>query len=206
MVRNNPLAKADVDGHGWWDKLWNYMGAAQCWCEGKQADNLARQHKAARAEYERKWMAALNTPEGRRYLAFVGIYAAAYGGTAGGAAIASEAEAGVLSNANYAQRTFSQSFSDAGAFAGQTVDEVAAALRSGEIKPADVPVQYIVKDGNTLMLNTRSAQALEQAGIARSQWNAVNMTGDAAAEARLAGQLQRNNLTSAGTSTVTPEK
>jgi hypothetical protein len=32
------------------------------------------------------------------------------------------------------------------------------------------------------------------------------MTGDAAAEARLAGQLQRNNLTTAGTPTVTPEQ
>ena len=83
---------------------------------------------------------------------------------------------------------------------------MATALRSGELKPADVPIEYIVKDGNTLMLNTRSAQALEQAGIPRSQWNAVNVTGDAAAEARLAGQLQRNNLTSAGTPTVTSEK
>ena len=49
-------------------------------------------------------------------------------------------------------------------------------------------------------------QALEQAGIPRSQWYAVNMTGDAEAEARLAGQLQRNNLPSAGTPTVTPEQ
>lgn len=65
-------------------------------------------------------------------------------------------------------------------------------------------VQYIVWDGNTLMLNTRSAQALEQAGIPRAQWNAVNMTGDAAAEARLTGQLQRNGLPSQGTPTVTP--
>ena len=109
-----------------------------------------------------------------------------------------------LENANYAQRTFSQSFSNGGTFAGQTIDEVAAGLRSGQLSAADVPVQYIVRDGNTLILNTRSAQALESAGIPRSQWNAVNMTGDAAAEARLTAQLQRNNLTSQGIPTVAP--
>ena len=81
---------------------------------------------------------------------------------------------------------------------------MAAALRSGVINPANVPIQYIVQDGNTLMLNTRSAQALEQAGIPRVLWNAVDMTGDAAAQARLAAQLQRNGLTSQGISTVTP--
>jgi hypothetical protein len=114
------------------------------------------------------------------------------------------ADSGVLNGANYAQRTFSSTFSSGGTFAGQTVEDVAAALRSGTLTPADVPIQYIVQDGNTLMLNTRSAQALEQAGIPRSAWNAVDMTGDAAAQARLAAQLQRNGLTSQGIPTVVP--
>jgi RHS repeat-associated protein len=105
---------------------------------------------------------------------------------------------GALDNAAFAQKTFSQTFSSGGKFAGQSIDDVAGALRSGAIKPADVPIEYIVRDGNTLMLNTRSAQALQQAGIPRSSWNAINMTGNAAAEARLAGQLQRNGLTSQG--------
>lgn len=82
--------------------------------------------------------------------------------------------------------------------------DVAAALRSGQLVAEDVSVQYIIRDGKTLMLNTRSAQALEAAGIPRAQWNAVNMTGDAAAEARLTGQLQRNGLGSQGIPTVTP--
>src|SRR5437899_3366626 len=73
------------------------------------------------------------------------------------------AEGGALANANFAQRTFSQAFSSEGAFAGRTVEDVAAGLRSGQMGAADVPIQYIVRDGNTLMLNTRSAQALEQA-------------------------------------------
>lgn len=115
------------------------------------------------------------------------------------------AEGGVLNGANYAQRTFSSTFSTPrGPLAGLTVEDAAAALRSGTLSPADVPIQYIVQDGNTLMLNTRSAQALEQAGIPRSAWNAVDMTGDAAAQARLAAQLQRNGLTSQGIPTVTP--
>lgn len=89
-----------------------------------------------------------------------------------------------------------------GTFAGQTIDDVAGALRSGAMPAKDVPIQVIVRDGNTLILNTRSALALEQAGIPRSAWNVVNMTGDAAAEARLAGQLARNGLGPAGTGSV----
>ena len=114
------------------------------------------------------------------------------------------AEGGVLQSANYAQRTFNSAFSSGGTFAGQTVEDVAAQLQAGTLTPADVPIQYIIQDGNTLMLNTRSAQALEQAGIPRSAWNAVDMSGDAAAQARLAAQLQRNGLGSQGIPTVTP--
>lgn len=45
--------------------------------------------------------------------------------------------------------------------------------------------------------------ALQRAGISRSQWNAVNRTGQEAYEARLTAQLRRNNLTSRGTAEVT---
>jgi RHS repeat-associated protein len=115
-----------------------------------------------------------------------------------------KAAEGGLEGANFAQRTFSAMFSKGGTFAGRSVEDVAGALRSGALNPADVPVQYIVRDGNSLILNTRSAQALEQAGIPRGSWNAINMTGDAAAEARLTGQLGRNGLTSQGIPTVVP--
>jgi filamentous hemagglutinin len=77
-------------------------------------------------------------------------------------------ESGLLDNAAFAQKTFSETFSADGTFAGQTVSDVATSLRAGELTPADVPVQYIVRDGDTLILNTRSEQALEQAGIPRS--------------------------------------
>lgn len=95
-------------------------------------------------------------------------------------------------------------FSKGGAFSGQSVEGVAAGLRSGAIKPSGVPIDYIVRDGNTLILNTRSAQALEAAGISRSQWNAVNRTGQDLYENMLSGQLQRNRLTSEGVATVRP--
>ena len=109
---------------------------------------------------------------------------------------------GVLEGANFAQKTFGRMFSKGGAFAGRSVEEVAGALRSGAMKASDVPINYIVRDGNKLILNTRSAQALEAAGIPRSAWNAVNRTGNAMFEEMLTGQLQRNGLTSAGTATV----
>jgi hypothetical protein len=123
--------------------------------------------------------------------------------TAGGFSLAAKSTGG-LENANFAQKTFSPAFSPNGTFAGRTVQDVAAALRSGAMTPTDVPVQYVERDGQTLILNTRPAQALEQAGIPRAQWNAVNVTGNADAEARLTRQLLNNGLTSAGTPTVRP--
>ncbi len=115
---------------------------------------------------------------------------------------AGRAAKGVLEGANYAQKTYGPMFSKGGAFAGRSVDEVADALRSGTMKPPEVPIDFIVRDGNTLILNTRSAQALEAAGIPRSQWSAVNRTGQELYENMLSGQLQRNGLTSEGISTV----
>jgi RHS repeat-associated protein len=103
-----------------------------------------------------------------------------------------------LANANFAQRYFSEVFSGTGTFSGMTINQVATGLRRGTIAVRDVPIQYIIRDGNVLILNTRSAEALRRAGIARSQWRAVNMTGNPTAEARLTGQLRRNELGSRG--------
>ena len=60
----------------------------------------------------------------------------------------------------------------------------------------------IVRNGQTLILNTRSATALAGAGTPRSAWSVVNTTGNAAAEVRLTAQLARNGLTEAGVGTV----
>lgn len=58
------------------------------------------------------------------------------------------------------------------------------------------------RDGNTLILNTRTVRALEQAGVPRSSFNVIDQTGNDFFEGLLSGQLRRNNLTSEGISTV----
>jgi len=138
---------------------------------------------------------------------FGGVLDGAFNGNLGGAAGSLLAGSGsrassVLEGANFAQKTFNGTFSRGGSFAGQTVAEVSAAIKSGSLGSAKVPVDFIVRDGNTLILNTRSAKALEMAGVPRSEWTAINRSGQAAYEQMLTEQLKRNNLTSAGTSTV----
>src|SRR5690606_19498673 len=108
----------------------------------------------------------------------------------------------LIKGASWAQKTFNSSFSSTGAFAGRTVDDVAEALRTGSMTPENVPIDFVVRNGNTLILNTRSSAALTKAGIPRSQWNAVNRTGQEFFENQLTNQLTRNNLSSAGTSTI----
>ncbi len=105
---------------------------------------------------------------------------------------ASVAAKGMPADAQFAQKTYGKMFSKDGAFAGRSVDDVAAALRSGAMKPSEIPVDYIVRDGRAVILNTRSSQALDAAGIARSEWNAVNRTGTLEFESRLTNQLSRN--------------
>ena len=118
----------------------------------------------------------------------------------------------VLENANYAQKTYSKTFSEEGrkiysSLAGEpinTIDDLVSSINKGKINVVDLPVEYIVRDGNTLILNTRTSQALTQAGIPRRQWSVINRTGDSLFEGLLTGQLERNKLTSEGILTVRP--
>jgi RHS repeat-associated protein len=123
------------------------------------------------------------------------------------------AKGGVPVTANFAQTSFRESFSKAGAteiskITGmpiKTIDDLAAALQSGAVSPSQIPVNVINRGGNTLILNTRTAQALERAGIPRSQWNGVNQTGNPLFEQMLTDQLRRNQLSPAGTPLTFPE-
>lgn len=99
---------------------------------------------------------------------------------------------GLPEGAKWAQKTFGPSFDPKGRLAGKSFDEVVEGLRSGTMKPKSIQVDYVVRDGQTIIHNTRSASALDAAGIPRSGWNAVNQTGNAAIEARVSGQLVRN--------------
>jgi filamentous hemagglutinin len=108
-----------------------------------------------------------------------------------------------VEGANFAQRTFSSTFRG-GALAGRSISDVAGDLGSVALTPKDVPVGMIVRDGDSLILNTRSAQALMQAGIPRSAWSVIDQTGDPFFEELLTGQLTRNGLDSGGFGCPTP--
>ncbi|MDD8023530.1 MAG: hemagglutinin repeat-containing protein [Paracoccaceae bacterium] len=107
-----------------------------------------------------------------------------------------------IDGARFSQTTASPWFSPDGLFGGLSISDVATRLRSGSLSPSDVPVQTIVVDNTTLIVNTRSSLALSQAGVPRSQWITIDMTGDAATEALIRARLDRNGLTTAGTSTL----
>lgn len=83
--------------------------------------------------------------------------------------------------------------------AGRSIASVADDLSAGILKPADLPVEYLVRDGNSLLINTRSSLALKQAGIPESSWNLINRTGVESAEAAMTERLLRNGLGSGGT-------
>ena len=116
----------------------------------------------------------------------------------------------VLDNANFAQKTYNYKFSAEGVrkyslLAGEpinNIDDLTQAIKKGKIKAKDLPIDYIVRDGNTIILNTRTSQALTRAGLPRSKWAAINRTGDSFFEELLDGQLSRNKLSSKGISII----
>jgi ABC-type microcin C transport system permease subunit YejB len=52
-----------------------------------------------------------------------------------------------------------------GEFAGQSIDDVAAGLRSGAIKPDQLPIQTVTRNGVQHTVNNRSLMALRKAGM-----------------------------------------
>ena len=196
-VLNNPLRYTDPTGHAEAESLWWSLSLGRAYV-GSDA-NMPFSGTGAPTQKTLTAAAAKGAASLKNDKATFETAGLILLGEAG-------SSSGVLDNANYAQKGFSETFSSGGTFSGRTVTEVAADLRAGTIKAADVPIQYIVKDGKPLILNTRSAQALEQAGIPRNAWNTVNKTRDAAAQARLTAQLKRSKLPKGGTKTVKPIK
>ena len=112
-------------------------------------------------------------------------------------AVASRAAARVVARGGplrFTQTTASPMFSAGGRFAGKSISEVAGGLRSGALRPSDVPVEIIVRNGNRLIVNTRSSLALRQAGIPEAEWNLINRTGVPEVEANIFERLARNKL------------
>jgi RHS repeat-associated protein len=58
-VRGLPTTRADVDGHGFWRKLWNRMGKDGCWCEDDELKKHQEELLHQRAEEARKNLSSL---------------------------------------------------------------------------------------------------------------------------------------------------
>jgi hypothetical protein len=106
----------------------------------------------------------------------------------------------------FAQRDYSEVFSGKGIkayseLAGKrivTIDDLVGALRSGAIKPSQLPLDVIRRGDASIILNTRTSEALRRAGIDRSLWNGVDRTGNELFESLLNDQLRRNMLGNGG--------
>jgi hypothetical protein len=77
----------------------------------------------------------------------------------------------------FGQRGVSPEFSKKGRFKGADIDSVAEKLKSGELQPSDVPVDYIWVNGEKVVVNNRSATALSKAGIPQEKWVMDDKTG-----------------------------
>ena len=100
----------------------------------------------------------------------------------------------------FAQGDFGEAFSKLGAdelfkltgYQVKTIDDLAGLIRSGAVDPDIIPVNFLVSDGQQIILNTRTARALRRAGIPRSEWNAINQTSDEFFWGLFEGQQSRN--------------
>jgi hypothetical protein len=125
-----------------------------------------------------------------------------------------------IGNANFAQRDFRSDFSKRGSrelskLTGmniRTTNDLVSGIQSGVIDPSIIPVNVIVRDGQTLILNTRTTNALQQAGVPRSSFNVINQTnnmtpvsGGKTFNDLLTEQLLRNNLSNRGIRTTTQQ-
>jgi hypothetical protein len=120
---------------------------------------------------------------------------------------------GVPITANYAQSWFRQTFSKDGAEAlkkisGQnieTIDDLVRAIESKTVDPSKIPVNYVRRGEDVLIHNTRTAHALERAGVPRELWNGIDRTGDELFERLVSEQLRRNQLPHPGTPIAFPK-
>ena len=128
---------------------------------------------------------------------------------------------GAVASANFAQKSINsaETFSEQGVtkysqLAGvpiNTVDDLAAAIKSGLVSARQLPVDYVImSDGTQLILNTRTSVALSRAGIPQSQWYGTNQTevqvpgmpAGTTYNDLAAAQLVRNKLPPSGTPNV----
>ncbi|HEU4878155.1 MAG TPA: RHS repeat-associated core domain-containing protein, partial [Gemmatimonadaceae bacterium] len=75
-----------------------------------------------------------------------------------------------------------------GPYAGRTIGEIAAALRSGAISADTLPIEFVVRNGRAITLNNRSLLALRRAGLRPTVTR--NLTGNPEAESLLNRHLR----------------
>ena len=62
----------------------------------------------------------------------------------------------------YTQTTARPYFDPDGKFKGETVSSLSKKIQSGDVKVSDVEIHYVERDGNALIINTRSSIALQK--------------------------------------------
>jgi hypothetical protein len=77
-VSNNPLSRADFDGHNWLNKLGNLFTEASCWCEGAEAAASAKRNQEQADAFMRQNAQYVVTAT----ILTTGIYGASIGPTA----------------------------------------------------------------------------------------------------------------------------
>jgi len=70
---------------------------------------------------------------------------------------------------------------------GRTIGDVVTGLRAGSISPDDLPIDVIIRNGETIALNNRSLVALRRAGLEPTR--VIDRTGDSFYEALLNSHL-----------------
>jgi RHS repeat-associated protein len=100
-----------------------------------------------------------------------------------------------FTNAKWAQPKHSNNFSKIGqeVLGVETIDDAVALLKDGTMKSNALPIDYVIRNNEVFILNTRSSVALTKAGIDRTQWKWVNRTGQNDFEKRLTNQLEGSN-------------
>ncbi len=111
---------------------------------------------------------------------------------------------GSLNPLRFSQTSASSAFqvTNASPFSGKTIGSLANELRTGDLVPRNVPVQFITRDGVDLIVNTRSSLALRRANIPTDKWNLIDVTGNSRAQSRMTQRLLNNNLTNQGTEVI----
>ena len=89
------------------------------------------------------------------------------------------------------------------------VNDLVKALTGGKISPKDIPLNYVMQNGEKVILNSRTSVALERAGIPMKNWYGLNQTGRVAyetAEGRAVtfDELAKNQLKGAEPSATPP--